>query len=1260
MRIPNLNISESVTQRIRELDMQRLKLDHQISTGQKITLPEDDGLRMSRVIKLDAEKSNLSQYQRNASYATEFLNAGHLNLEKLREITQRTQEVARLSGSNLSGPAIEAYGYEINELIEEALNRINASHRGQALFGGMSVDPEFSTSEVIRGNMERKSLNLSGQAVGIEVVPGSRYLKQGDEVLYRLNGREYVVQAKVSSSEEYDNTKTYDVGEIVKVTNTISDSILVDRSKFPDADAVLTHLDQHDWSKESAGNLVASEGGNEVYVIDSTQIQEVAVSLGAQDVIDLFPSYGGYYTLREEEVDGEQKLWLEPVENKYPSSWEANESYIQGDIVKWGNNLYRSNIDQVPASDFSTDTWSLIDADPEEFQYTSQEKDTYFEAIQKATNQSPGTSSAFWKTINPYETASNLSLDKTTELLKDLINQDSFFLENSQVSETVDYRAFVRGSSVPFEDHDHDLGLMATIAADGSLEVTGNVGKVFSAEVDYLSFYDSRNYFPHQLEKLLEQKSELLFPRSVFDDLNTTEKDLVWEAVKSAKQTWNLNVSNNPTPAGSNIEIELPKQWKRLQNYKSGQVVEYKDKLWVSQSDENFNHLPTQNDSKYWNEVGSGYSGTREDWVIKSSGIETRYFFMSPDGKLFDDKQTAENHTYDILINSSSRTYTDANVLFSDIASMVKEVAYPVSKFDVDGSESTALVSFDSDSQTYKLSALPSEQAEVGGYFSKGVVKSINSTDLAASDVIQFGGNYFSVISTNPSAEEIESSDYQGALSASFAKGSTVYEEILGEGGNVSERRLYMAMGSTLPVEGREMVLDQTLSTPLMKGSFIYDRETDNFYMARQDIPDVSAVEVSPNSESFVLLNANNVAQGADWSSNQTYFKGQIVLHEGVYYECQTNGKPLQTGEVVGFDNRDDQELLGSDGDYYRPLVSPNDDFFLDVPDARSQEFMDIQKAKGEPVKNNIWLPVAEPVQHILSFSANKEVEATVKIEPAGANGFNAEISVITDPNGKISGLRIDDPGKYFFPNPDPINPFIPETFRNADIVLPDGQSFQAEIIWGENPNDPGPFMITGFAIEPDDLLSQDGKPAMTDTAMGPRIGDSYAFATGAKTFLDHRDSNGDIIGVTYTGSDKNSEFYVGKDTKISSYLNADANNTSELADLLDSIVDLRDSLSENDSSIMVKGVQDVESKLIDFENKIVDKMGELSSVMVRMDTVRAHDEEYHLALDQRLANDLDVDMSDAIMRLTQISTAYQAAMQVGANLLNTSLLNYL
>ena len=97
-----------------------------------------------------------------------------------------------------------------------------------------------------------------------------------------------------------------------------------------------------------------------------------------------------------------------------------------------------------------------------------------------------------------------------------------------------------------------------------------------------------------------------------------------------------------------------------------------------------------------------------------------------------------------------------------------------------------------------------------------------------------------------------------------------------------------------------------------------------------------------------------------------------------------------------------------------------------------------------------------------------------------------------------------------------------------------------------------------------------------------------------------------------------------------------------------------------DDLSDMAQTVQAVDQNLIDQEDSVVDKMGELSSTLIRMNTVRAHDEEYHLEIDQRLAKDLDIDLSEAIMQLTRVSTAYQAAMQVGAQLLNTSLLNYL
>ena len=197
MRIPNLNVTQSVTQRIRDLDLQRFKLDQQISTGQKIKYAEDDGSMMSRTILLDSQKSRLSQYQRNASYASEFINAGNMNLEKLREINQRAQEIARVAGSGLNGSGVETYSLELDQLIDETLNRLNSSHRGKTLFGGLELKPDFAHSDIIAEEAELKILDLNNSSIGAPSPNGSRYLKQGDEVVLLANGREYVVQAKM-------------------------------------------------------------------------------------------------------------------------------------------------------------------------------------------------------------------------------------------------------------------------------------------------------------------------------------------------------------------------------------------------------------------------------------------------------------------------------------------------------------------------------------------------------------------------------------------------------------------------------------------------------------------------------------------------------------------------------------------------------------------------------------------------------------------------------------------------------------------------------------------------------------------------------------------------------------------------------------------------------------------------------------------------------------------------------------------------------
>ena len=92
----------------------------------------------------------------------------------------------------------------------------------------------------------------------------------------------------------------------------------------------------------------------------------------------------------------------------------------------------------------------------------------------------------------------------------------------------------------------------------------------------------------------------------------------------------------------------------------------------------------------------------------------------------------------------------------------------------------------------------------------------------------------------------------------------------------------------------------------------------------------------------------------------------------------------------------------------------------------------------------------------------------------------------------------------------------------------------------------------------------------------------------------------------------------------------------------------------------MLKRYTQQKKKLSLLEDEIVNKMGELTASMVRIETVNSHDEEYSMSIDKQISNDLEIDLSEAIMRLTRISTSYQAAMQVGSQMLNNSLLNCL
>jgi len=1278
MRLPNITSSNSIIQKINELDQQRFKLDAQITSGQKLTLPEDDGMRLGRVIQLETQKGQLTQYQRNASYAKEYLDASYLNLDKLVELNQRGQEIARTAGSSLNGSAMETYGHEINQLIEEALNRVNSTHRKQSLFGGTKLKPDFNNSEVQLGQREQKTFTFN--EVGSVGNDGIRRIKQGEVISFSLNGREYVVEAK---------------------------------------------------------------------------------------------------------TDG-------------------------------------------------------------------------------------------------------LSTDVVSSLMKDLINNDKQILADSPVYETTSYKAFVRGASIGHTARNSATQLSSELSISGDLLVFGTVGQSYNASSSYTTKWDPNHYFPEQLDQKLNAEASHLYPGLTFESLGESEKAIVRANVEGSDWTRNLTVTPTKANGTATIEIDHKEDWKRLNIYKLGEVVEHEGRIFESIIADNVNHSPVNSGTSYWRELGSTYDVEREDWNLNVSGVKIHTYYSSPDGKLFSDQASATTHAQNILIASKTSFYQasadpDA-ALTADLAAAVKQVTIPINEFSVKGSESDATVFFNPETLDYELVAASNGGAIINGTFFKENNQVFSATQaFQNNDVISHNGRFFlaenanSVIAGNldfieaalPPTGDIVNYTGQTAKLSSGAPLSVISGQYLHDDTN---NKYYFANQSlTLSANEITALITQTtaslLSTPpnpasldtisssaqlagdfispdgqtvmvasnIMRGTFDPKKEyevgdvvwngtdsngkgsyfeiqtqkhlgewktgisvtagetvlfDDQLYQANQSLSSAnnnlsnfnntnwqvlsSPVDASqlPNSTDvstvvdneasldasitdtstnkyFQVFDSNsntlssplpNGLTGVDFPPDDLSLKKGQYLHDTVndkYFSVindfsislsnvfdsatepniseiieRSDGNVFLLGDTLPTEGKEliysqDSKLEAEVGDFvYDPA---NDDFYVvkqniskpsgwtgGIPDYSLQEGTFFSKiGSGSPGprlavqgeqwdstntystgqivynegkyfqaqkdgtlgtspptgdSNDNWISIEKPLDHILKFRVDNELQPKVSIPSSGSAGVDAKADAIVDSEGRLIGLKVIDPGRYFFGSSR--NTVVPPSFQTAEVAFPDGEKLDVNVLWAVNPSDPGTYRVLGFEV-PNDSPRE-------GTKTNASLGDEFSFATGSKTFIDHRNEDGDVVNVTYTGAAKNSEYYVGNESKISGFLDANNNGTKELGDVVQSLVDLRDALSSATPSHYSQEVEDEESKLFHQEEKIINKLGELSAKMVRMETVRSHDEDYFVQLDQRIARDVDIDLSEAIMRLTKLSTSYQAALQIGSQLLNTSLLNYL
>jgi flagellar hook-associated protein 3 FlgL len=162
MRIASHTISDSVIRQIQHLNSEQAKYQTQVSTGQRVQLPEDDPASVGRVLYLQTQQRQVTQWERNSSRAQELAQSSYSSLNSLKTVSARAGELATLGAGALGSDAMDAYASEATQLIEHTLQIANAKFGEDFIFGGTAVDTAPFTATRDASGPDHRS-HLSGQ-----------------------------------------------------------------------------------------------------------------------------------------------------------------------------------------------------------------------------------------------------------------------------------------------------------------------------------------------------------------------------------------------------------------------------------------------------------------------------------------------------------------------------------------------------------------------------------------------------------------------------------------------------------------------------------------------------------------------------------------------------------------------------------------------------------------------------------------------------------------------------------------------------------------------------------------------------------------------------------------------------------------------------------------------------------------------------------------------------------------------------------------
>lgn len=175
IRISSQQVFEGGVNRLQDLNSGLQKTQEQVSTGKKVNRPSDDPVAAARILKLDQEVAQVSQYQRNVNLATNRLQQEESTLADVTDLIQRVRELTVQAGNaTLSSQDRTSVAAELRQRVEQLAALANTRDAsGEYIFSGFkggtqSFAQNVSGNWVYQGDEGQRKLEVdNGVAVAI-------------------------------------------------------------------------------------------------------------------------------------------------------------------------------------------------------------------------------------------------------------------------------------------------------------------------------------------------------------------------------------------------------------------------------------------------------------------------------------------------------------------------------------------------------------------------------------------------------------------------------------------------------------------------------------------------------------------------------------------------------------------------------------------------------------------------------------------------------------------------------------------------------------------------------------------------------------------------------------------------------------------------------------------------------------------------------------------------------------------------------------